>query len=69
MNDFIANLTPADKEDKAIRHALSVRAVLAIGNFHRFFRLYLEAPMMGGYLMDSFITRERISALCTICKG
>ncbi|KAG0638229.1 SAC3/GANP/Nin1/mts3/eIF-3 p25 family-domain-containing protein [Tuber brumale] len=69
MNELLANLTPADKEVKAIKHALEVRSVLAAGNFHRFFRLYLEAPAMGGYLMDSFVARERKAAMCMICKG
>ncbi|KAL7275893.1 hypothetical protein RUND412_001136 [Rhizina undulata] len=69
MNDLLANLTPADKKDDAIRHALTVRSVLASGNYHKLFRLYLEAPSMGGYLMDSFICRERMAAMCTICKA
>lgn len=69
MNDLLANLTPTDKQDKSVQHALQVRSVLAAGNFHRFFKLYLEAPKMGGYLMDSFIARERMSAMCTICKA
>ncbi|KAH0608639.1 uncharacterized protein H6S33_001773 [Morchella sextelata] len=69
MNDLLANLTPVDKQDKSVQHALQVRSVLAAGNFHRFFKLYLEAPKMGGYLMDSFIARERMSAMCTICKA
>ncbi|KAL7267206.1 hypothetical protein RUND412_010215 [Rhizina undulata] len=69
MNDLLANLTPADKKDDAIRHALAARSVLASGNYHKLFRLYLEDPNMGGYLMDSFIFRERMDAMCTICKA
>ncbi|KAK6356682.1 hypothetical protein TWF718_001022 [Orbilia javanica] len=69
MNDILASLTPAEKEDRAILHALAVRSAVAGGNFHRFFKLYLDAPNMGGYLMDSFIDRERLAALAAICKS
>ncbi|KAK6509861.1 hypothetical protein TWF481_004590 [Arthrobotrys musiformis] len=69
MNDILATLTPAEKEDRAILHALAVRSAVAGGNFHRFFKLYLDAPNMGGYLMDSFIDRERLAALAAICKS
>ncbi|KAJ6258489.1 hypothetical protein Dda_6531 [Drechslerella dactyloides] len=68
MNDVLASLTAAEKQDRAILHALAVRGAVASGNYHRFFRLYLDAPNMGGYLMDSFIDRERLAALATICK-
>ncbi|KAK6531656.1 hypothetical protein TWF694_002833 [Orbilia ellipsospora] len=69
MNDILASLTPAEKQDRAILHALAVRGAVASGNFHRFFRLYLDAPNMGGYLMDSFIDRQRLAALSAICKS
>jgi hypothetical protein len=69
MNDLLANLTHTDKQNPAIKHALQVRSVLAAGNYHRFFRLYLEAPNMGGYLMDSFIVRERMASLAIVCKA
>lgn len=63
------HLTKAHKEDPAIGHALKVRSSIATGNYHRFFRLYLEAPNMGGYLMDKFVERERITALKAMCKA
>ncbi|KAK6333862.1 hypothetical protein TWF730_004045 [Orbilia blumenaviensis] len=69
MNDILASLTQAEKEDRAVLHALAVRSAVAAGNFHRFFKLYLDAPNMGGYLMDSFIDRERLAALASICKS
>ncbi|EPS41669.1 hypothetical protein H072_4435 [Dactylellina haptotyla CBS 200.50] len=69
MNDILASLTPAEKQDRAVLHALAVRGATAAGNFHRFFRLYLDAPNMGGYLMDSFIDRERLASLSAICKS
>lgn len=69
MNDLLAELTPADKAQKAVKHALEVRSSLAMGNYHKFFRLYLQAPNMGGYLMDMFIERERLHALANISRA
>ncbi|KAF2731670.1 hypothetical protein EJ04DRAFT_471557 [Polyplosphaeria fusca] len=69
MNDLLAELTPADKKEPAVKHALAVRAALALGNYHKFFRLYLEAPNMGAYLMDMFIERERLNALANISRA
>lgn len=69
MNDVLADLTPAEKKDPAVKHALDTRSALALGNYHRFFQLYLETPNMGAYLMDMFVTRERLAALTTICRA
>ncbi|KAL1884831.1 hypothetical protein Plec18167_001486 [Paecilomyces lecythidis] len=69
MNDALADLTKADKSDPAVKHALEVRSALALGNYHRFFQLYLDTPNMGAYLMDMFVDRERLSALACICKA
>ncbi|KAL2866866.1 SAC3/GANP domain protein [Aspergillus lucknowensis] len=69
MNDALADLTPADKQNHAVKHALDVRSALALGNYHRFFQLYLDTPNMGAYLMDMFVDRERLSALAAICKA
>ncbi|KAL4902817.1 hypothetical protein BDW74DRAFT_157655 [Aspergillus multicolor] len=69
MNDALADLTPTDKRSAAVKHALDVRSALALGNYHRFFQLYLDTPNMGAYLMDMFVDRERLSALSAICKA
>lgn len=69
MNDALADLRAADKRDPAVKHALDVRSALALGNYHRFFQLYLDTPNMGAYLMDMFVDRERLSALTAICKA
>lgn len=69
LNDVLADLTAAEKEEEAIKHALDVRSALALGNYHRFFRLYNDTPNMGAYLMDMFVGRERLAALCNICKA
>jgi hypothetical protein len=69
LNDVMTDLTTTEKEDPAIKHALNARSALALGNYHKFFRLYLETPNMGAYLMDMFVVRERLAALSNICKA
>lgn len=69
INDVLANLTDTEKQHTAVQHALAVRAAIAQGNYHKLFRLYLEAPYMGAYLMDSFMPRERLASLAAICKA
>jgi SAC3 family protein LENG8/THP3 len=69
MNDVLSDLTPADKMEPAIKHALEVRSALALGNYHKFFKLYLTVPDMGAYLMDMFVERERLAALASLCRA
>ncbi|KAF2662359.1 hypothetical protein K491DRAFT_709732 [Lophiostoma macrostomum CBS 122681] len=69
MNDLLAELTTADKTQESVRHALDVRSSLALGNYHKFFKLYLSAPNMGAYMMDMFIERERLHALANISRA
>ena len=69
LNDAIADLTATDKEALPIKHALQVRSALASGNYHRFFQLYMDTPNMGAYLLDMFVERERLAALCILCRS
>ena len=69
MNDLLADLTPADKQKDGVQHALQVRSALASGNYHKFFRLYLDTPFMGGYLLDLIIQRERLAAMAALCRA
>jgi hypothetical protein len=69
LNDTIADLTAAEKLERPIKHALDVRSALALGNYHKFFQLYMDTPNMGAYLIDMFVVRERLSALCCLCKA
>ncbi|KAI1264089.1 SAC3/GANP/Nin1/mts3/eIF-3 p25 family-domain-containing protein [Xylariaceae sp. FL1019] len=69
LNDAIADLTTTEKEELAVKHALNVRSALALGNYHKFFQLYLDVPNMGAYLMDMFIKRERLAAMSNLCKA
>ncbi|KAG0196383.1 hypothetical protein BGX28_010220 [Mortierella sp. GBA30] len=66
---MLASLTPAQKKDPAVKHALQVRTALASSNYHALFKLYVNAPNMGGYLMDQFVERERVEAMKAICKA
>lgn len=54
---------------ECVQHALMVRSSLAKGNYHKFFKLYENAPNMGGYLIDQFVGRKRVDALIVICKA
>ncbi|KAI8147788.1 SAC3/GANP/Nin1/mts3/eIF-3 p25 family-domain-containing protein [Fennellomyces sp. T-0311] len=69
INSTMFDLTPEQKKNELVKHALNVRAALAMSNYHRFFKLYLAAPQMGGYLMDQFVERERVRALLILCKA
>ncbi|KAJ1960544.1 hypothetical protein GGI12_003739 [Dipsacomyces acuminosporus] len=69
INTALMAMTDEEKQDPAVKHALEVRSATATGNYHRFFKLYLGAPNMGGYLMDNFVDRERCAALRAMCKA
>ncbi|KAF9078180.1 SAC3/GANP/Nin1/mts3/eIF-3 p25 family-domain-containing protein [Rhodocollybia butyracea] len=69
LNLFVGQLTPRQKVDPAVRHALDVQRSLSMGNYHALFLLYLNAPNMGAYIMDHFISRERVKALIVMAKA
>ncbi|GAA5981346.1 hypothetical protein JCM5350_004372 [Sporobolomyces pararoseus] len=69
LNNTLAELTPDQKVDESVSHALAVRLAVSQGNYTRFFRLFNAAPKMSGYVMDSFVARERVTALVTMCKA
>lgn len=58
-----------DLTDECMIHAMKTRQAWALGNMRSFFRLYKNAPKMGGYLMDWFVDRERKKYLKYIIKS
>ncbi|KAJ6496805.1 SAC3/GANP/Nin1/mts3/eIF-3 p25 family-domain-containing protein [Mycena vulgaris] len=69
LNLYVGQLTPKQKADPAVQHALSVQRALAMGNYHALFGLYSTSPNMGAYIMDHFVARERAKALMVITKA
>lgn len=69
LNLYVGTLTPRQKRDPAVQHALQVQRALSMGNYHALFEMYWSAPNMGAYIMDHFIDRERIRALMTMTKA
>lgn len=57
LNLYVGQLTPKQKADPAVQHALSVQRALAMGNYHALFGLYSTSPNMGAYIMDHFVAR------------
>ena len=68
-NQFLRQLTAANRADPAVRHALDVRQALAQADYHSFFRLYLRTPNMGAYMLDHMVERERVHALRIMCRA
>ena len=69
MTSLMAELSPSQKKDECIAFSLNLRAAWAMSNYCRFFKLYLAAPKMAGYLIDWFAERERKSAMKILVKG
>uniref|UniRef100_A0A060T3N9 ARAD1C38742p n=1 Tax=Blastobotrys adeninivorans TaxID=409370 RepID=A0A060T3N9_BLAAD len=69
IGHMLVTLEEHDRKDPAISHALRVTDALTFNNYHLFFKLYCNAPNMGGYVMDSFIERERLAALSALCRA
>lgn len=65
----MASLTPEEKAEECVAHALEVRSSWALANFQRFFRLFNKAPRMSAHLMSWFAERERKLALKTLIKA
>lgn len=69
LNLYVSQLTSKQKASSAVKHALAVQRALAIGNYHAFFDLYLNAPNMGAYIVDHFVDRERVRALLIMTRA
>ena len=69
LNTLLATITPDERSDPSVSHALDVRCAMSNSNYRRFFRLFVVAPKMGGYLMDQFTARERVKTLAIMAKS
>ncbi|KAF4322394.1 hypothetical protein BBO99_00002970 [Phytophthora kernoviae] len=69
MYNVLGLVTAKLRTDPAIAHALAVRQAVAMNDYHRFFKLYVDAPNMAGYLMDVMVPAIRLSALRAMCKA
>lgn len=65
---IMKSLSKQEKSDSVISFALKIRSAWGSGNFHKFFSLYLQAPLMTGYLVEWFVDRERKDYLKCIIK-
>lgn len=68
LNSCLTSLTKELLKDEVVQHALALRSACALCNYHSFFKLYLNAPKMTGYLIDLFISRERTEAMKRMLK-
>jgi hypothetical protein len=67
--NIILSLTPEQREDPAIRHALDVRESVSLGDYKRFFRLHETAPHLGRFLTERMVATMRMRSLRPIAKA
>jgi hypothetical protein len=63
------SLTPEQRQDSFISHALKVRAAVADYDYHAFFRLLKESSRHGACLMKYMVPKVRHWALLRVCKA
>ena len=66
---IMLSLTPEQREDPCISHALKVRVAVADFDYHAFFRLKESCPKHGVFMMDFMVPKVRHWALQRICKA
>ncbi|KAF9674811.1 hypothetical protein SADUNF_Sadunf10G0165800 [Salix dunnii] len=64
-----SRLNEGTKKDKAVKHALAVRAAVTSGNYVMFFRLYKEAPNLNTCLMDLYVEKMRYRAVSCMSRS
>jgi hypothetical protein len=66
---LMLSLSPEQKQDPAVRHALKVRESVADWDYHLFFGLYKKSPNLGVHLMDRIVPHMRHTAMQIICRA
>jgi hypothetical protein len=66
---LLLSLSPEQKQDAAIQHALKVRVSVADWDYHLFFGLIKGSPNLGVRLMDRILPYMRHTGLQIICKA
>ncbi|ORZ33022.1 SAC3/GANP/Nin1/mts3/eIF-3 p25 family-domain-containing protein [Catenaria anguillulae PL171] len=70
MKLLLSTLTPSDRANHYVAQALAVRAAAQRGDYLTFFDLYRNADLlMGTYLLDPMMDRERAKGLWTMTKS
>jgi hypothetical protein len=69
LNLYVSRLSPEQIAQEEVAHALLVQRAVSSGNYRAFFRLYLSAPKMSGYIMDHIRDRERVKALIIMTRS
>ncbi|GKV28549.1 hypothetical protein SLEP1_g37586 [Rubroshorea leprosula] len=65
----MARLSDEAKKDRAVQHALAVRAAVTSGNYVMFFRLYKTAPNLNTSLMDLYVEKMRYKAVSCMSRS
>ena len=66
---IMITLTPEQRDDPVIAHALRVRVAYTSGDYHLFFQLRKGCSNHGQHLMDRMVPSMRFSALQRICRA
>jgi len=66
---IMLSLTPDQRREPCIAHALKVRVAVAENDYYAFFRLHDSCPKMGAYLMDFMVPTIRLTALQRIVRA
>ena len=66
---MLKTLTPEEKKQETVAHALKTRNALVQCNYGRFFKLYQSAPGKAAALIDVFIDKIRIQCLQKLAVG